>query len=105
MSGSTRVVSVSRTGPIGRLARVLLAARRRFQVGTLAAGVAAVVVAALIGVLTRGAAWGFPLADLVWWFDVQVCKRQQLGLSPRRRKGVPHSLRRERHVDVPDAQV
>jgi len=122
MSGSTRVVSVLRTGPVGRLARVVLAvayaavllsivdtrgsarfrnphilseptawflhllmfisllvlvgalvgpaARRRFQVGTLAAGVAAVVVAALIGVFTRGAAWGFPLADLVWWFDV-----------------------------------
>ena len=122
MAGGTRVESVIRTGPIGRLARVVLAAayaaallsivdsrgsarfrnphilseptawllhvlmlislvvlvgalvappaRRRFQVGTLVVSAAAVAVAALIGLFTRGAAWGFPLADLVWWFDV-----------------------------------
>ena len=46
------------------------AGKRRFQVGAVAASVIAVVIAALIGLATRGAAWGFPLADLVWWFDV-----------------------------------
>jgi len=57
---------------VGALATTLFgpAARRRFQIAALAAVVTAVAIAALIGVLTRGAAWGFPLADLVWWFDV-----------------------------------
>jgi hypothetical protein len=45
-------------------------AKRRFQVGAFVASVAAIAVAALIGLGTQGAAWGFPLADLVWWFDV-----------------------------------
>lgn len=57
---------------VGALATTLAgpAAKRRFQVGAFAASVTAVAVAALIGLGTRGAAWGFPLADLVWWFDV-----------------------------------
>ena len=46
------------------------AAKRRFEVGAVAAALSAVVIAALVGLATRGAAWGFPLADLVWWFDV-----------------------------------
>ena len=46
------------------------AAKRRFQVGAVAASATVVVIAALIGLATRGAVWGFPLADLVWWFDV-----------------------------------
>src|SRR5258708_5962798 len=56
----------------GALATTLFgpAARRRFQIAALAAVVTAVAIAGLIGVLTRGMAWGFPLADLVWWFDV-----------------------------------
>jgi hypothetical protein len=114
--------TVSRTGPIGRLARLVIAAvyaatllsiadsrlsarfrnphvltepavwlvhvvmfitfvilvgalasaatKRRWQIGAVVALAAAVGVAALIGLVTRGAAWGFPLADLVWWFDV-----------------------------------
>lgn len=45
-------------------------ARRRWQVAASGLLVSAGVVAAFIGVATRGAAWGFPLADLVWWFDV-----------------------------------
>jgi hypothetical protein len=122
MVASTRATRVSRTGPIGRVARVVLAAayaavllsivdsrgsarfqnphilsepsawllhalmfitflilvgtlvrpaaRRRVQVGAFAVSVVVVAIAALIGLLTRGAAWGFPLADLVWLFDV-----------------------------------
>lgn len=46
------------------------AAKRRFQVGAFVASATAVAVAALIGLATRGTTWGFPLADLVWWFDV-----------------------------------
>jgi hypothetical protein len=57
---------------VGALATTLAGptAKRRFQVGAFAAGLTAVAVAALIGLGTQGAAWGFPLADLVWWFDV-----------------------------------
>lgn len=57
---------------VGALASAFagLVAQRRFQVGAVAASVTAVVIAALIGLATRGAAWGFPLADVVWWFDV-----------------------------------
>ncbi len=47
-------------------------ARRRWQVGTIAASIAAVTGAAVIGKVTQGSVWGFPLADLVWWFDVVV---------------------------------
>lgn len=45
-------------------------ARRRWQIGAVV--VAAVTVAAF-EIATRvfyGVGWGFPLADLVWWFDV-----------------------------------
>lgn len=45
-------------------------ARRRWQLGAVIALVAAVGSAAVIGKTTQGAIWGFPLADLVWWFDV-----------------------------------
>jgi hypothetical protein len=57
---------------VGALATTLAGptAKRRFQVGAFAASLTAVAVAALIGLGTQGAAWGFPLADLVWWFDV-----------------------------------
>src|SRR5215472_6641298 len=46
------------------------ARRGRWQLGAVAALAAAIVIAAAIGQLSRGAVWGFPLADLVWWFDV-----------------------------------
>jgi hypothetical protein len=46
------------------------ASRWRWQVSAVAASATAVGVAAVVGLATRGAAWGFPLADLVWWFDV-----------------------------------
>jgi len=57
---------------VGALATTLAgpAAKRRFQVGAIGASVTVVAIAALIGLGTRGAAWGFPLADVVWWFDV-----------------------------------
>jgi len=52
---------------IGALASALRRAKRRWELG---AFVACVAVAGMIGLATQGSAWGFPLADLVWWFDV-----------------------------------
>jgi hypothetical protein len=46
------------------------AARKRWQVAAFATSVVVVGPAAGIGIATHGIAWGFPLADLVWWFDV-----------------------------------
>jgi len=43
---------------------------RRWQLGAVGLFVAAGAAAALIGWTTSGALWGFPLADLVWWFDL-----------------------------------
>ncbi len=45
-------------------------ARRRWQLGAFVACVLTIAVASVIGLVTQGSAWGFPLADLVWWFDV-----------------------------------
>src|SRR5262249_8467635 len=42
--------------------------RRRWQIGAVVVSVAAVASAAVIGVATEGAVWGFPLAGLVWSF-------------------------------------
>ena len=57
---------------VGRLASATAgeAAARRWQVGALAGLVVTLAVAALIGRAVFGAVWGFPLADLVWAFDV-----------------------------------
>ena len=44
--------------------------RSRWRLATLALLGIAAVAAAAIGQLTSGNVWGFPLADLVWWFDV-----------------------------------
>ena len=52
------------------------AARRPWQVRAVVASVAAVALAAGVGLATHGSAWGFPLADLVWWFDVLVLVEQ-----------------------------
>lgn len=52
------------------------ATRRRWQVGAVIASMIAVAIAAEIGKLTQGSYWGFPLADLVWWFDVSVLVEQ-----------------------------
>jgi hypothetical protein len=42
----------------------------RVQITAVAALLGWGVVAAIAGQLTSGSPWGFPLADLVWWFDV-----------------------------------
>lgn len=50
--------------------------RRRWQACAVVASIIAVAIAAEIGKLTHGSYWGFPLADLVWWFDVAVLVEQ-----------------------------
>ena len=57
---------------VGRLAAVLAGERaaRRWQRGALVGLAAALGGAALVGQAVFGAVWGFPLADLVWAFDV-----------------------------------
>lgn len=52
------------------------ALRRRWQIRAVVALVALLVSAAGIGLLTHRSAWGFPLADLVWWFDVLLLCEQ-----------------------------
>ena len=63
---------------VGALASALAGARARrpWQVGVVVASMAAVALAAGVGLATHGSAWGFPLADLVWWFDVVVLVEQ-----------------------------
>jgi len=51
-------------------------ARGRWQVGTVVASVVAIAGAALVSQSVNGSAWGFPLADGVWWFDVLVIVEQ-----------------------------
>jgi hypothetical protein len=46
------------------------ATKRTWQVAALGLSALTVALAALVGILTHGSAWGFPLADIVWWFDV-----------------------------------
>lgn len=48
------------------------AARRRWQVGAIAVAVVIVIVAELVTLSVHGSGWGFPLADVVWWFDVAM---------------------------------
>ena len=45
-------------------------ARRRAQIAAVIGSVLAVAFAAALGIVIDGAGWGFPLADVVWWFDV-----------------------------------
>lgn len=51
-------------------------ARRRWQVAVFLASLLVVALAGEVGRVTHGAFWGFPLADLVWWFDVLVLIEQ-----------------------------
>jgi hypothetical protein len=51
-------------------------ARRGWQIRAAIASVAVAGGAALVAVGTNGSAWGFPLADVVWWFDVLVIVEQ-----------------------------
>lgn len=57
---------------VGTLVSGLVGTRRvlRVQIAAIAALVAGCAVAAIVGQLAFGSLWGFPLADLVWWFDV-----------------------------------
>ena len=57
---------------VGTLASTLVAARLvfRVQVAAVVALLASWAVAAIVGTMAFGSFWGFPLADLVWWFDV-----------------------------------
>ena len=48
------------------------AARRLWQAGAVVVAVLLVVVAELFTIALGGSRWGFPLADLVWWFDVSL---------------------------------
>ena len=51
-------------------------ARGRWQLGSILAVIAGVASAGAIGDVLHGSAWGFPLADLVWWFDVLLLCQQ-----------------------------
>jgi hypothetical protein len=53
---------------------------RRVQVASVAAMTGIVAVAGGLGHLAYGSAWGFPLADLVWWFDVLVLAQEVVAL-------------------------
>jgi hypothetical protein len=57
---------------VGTIASTLAGTRAVFhlQIAAVAALVGSGVVAAIVGQLGAGSLWGFPLADLVWWFDV-----------------------------------
>ena len=55
-------------------------ARRPWQVRAVVALIATVAIAAVIGKITQGSFWGFPLADLVWWFDVLIVVEQFVAL-------------------------
>ena len=67
---------------VGRLASAIAgeAVARRWQIGVLVGLVAAMAVAALIGWAFFGAVWGFPLADLVWAFDVLMLSQTIVAL-------------------------
>lgn len=55
--------------------------RRKWQLGGVIAWVVVIAVAAFVGVVIRGSAWGFPLADIVWWFDVLVIVEQVVAFA------------------------
>lgn len=63
---------------VGAVAAALLGHRvaRRVQVASVVAIAGTVLVAGAVGAATSGAVWGFPLADLVWYFDVVVLAAQ-----------------------------
>jgi hypothetical protein len=57
---------------VGTIASTVVGARLvvRVQIAAVAALVGGSLLAAVVGQLAFGSVWGFPLADLVWWFDV-----------------------------------
>ena len=48
------------------------AARRRWQIGSVVLAVAIVIAFVLATLAIHGTGWGFPVADLVWWFDAAM---------------------------------
>jgi hypothetical protein len=67
---------------IGALAQALWGAWsvRRAQLIAAAVLGGSLSIAGLVGQFVYGAAWGFPLADLVWWFDVAILAEQVVAL-------------------------
>jgi hypothetical protein len=63
---------------VGVLAAALAgqSARRPWQAAALIGAVATVAVAGGVGLVDRGSFWGFPLVDVVWWFDVLMLVEQ-----------------------------
>jgi len=59
---------------VGAVSAAVLGDRvaRRFQVASIVAIAGTVIVAGALGYSRSGSVWGFPLADLVWYFDVFV---------------------------------
>ena len=64
-------------------------ARRRWQVGAVVGSVVAIVGAAIVSGVINGSAWGFPLADGVWWFDVLVIVEQVVAFALVIALGIP----------------
>ena len=67
---------------IGALAQALWGVRSVQRAQLIAAAVlgGSLGITGLIGQSGYGAAWGFPLADLVWWFDVAMLTEQVVAL-------------------------
>jgi group II intron reverse transcriptase/maturase len=67
---------------IGALAQALWGVRsvRRAQLIAAAVLGGSLGITGLIGQFVYGAAWGFPLADLVWWIDVAMLAEQVVAL-------------------------
>jgi hypothetical protein len=67
---------------VGAIAEALGGRRvaRHAQVGSLLAVAVTVAFAGAVGHLAYGSVWGFPLADLVWSFDVGVLTQQVVAL-------------------------
>ena len=67
---------------VGAIASALADGRmaRRIQVASVAAVTGIAALAGGLGHLAHGSAWGFPLADLVWWFDVVVLAQEVVAL-------------------------
>lgn len=76
---------------VGALAKSIAGAQatRRWQLGAVGATAVAIAGAAVIGAATSGSAWGFPLADGVWWFDVLVIVEQVIAFALVIALGIP----------------
>lgn len=63
---------------VGALAKSIAGPRAqvKWQVGAVVASVVAVAGTAFFSALINGSAWGYPLADGVWWFDVLLVVEQ-----------------------------